>query len=695
VKESDLLKFLLEHTGNLRPAAGTTNAELNDLRKAFAASLRQGQSATEIGSLPSVAQVSDAARQDLEYFASDVTAPTQRTRLARREFITADRDVADWAAGMQPARTFGPFIDEFGRTHWFDLFLPAKAFRITRGNQILLLLPIGTHKREGELSLSVAAGTVWIRADQLTSGPPANAWVGLRVKGGTLDYPESSALSDAELSVPPSAILKLEIDLDPPSTPGPADGGGSEAANAIASLPASATFDFGPLGVETISTTSSSITVYGNHANLSRSPAAPSPSYEPLLRMILIPMDADLDSLSIGEVHSTLFRPAGSAPIEKAAWGLITTISNADDLATAAGSGSLVLVTQAGLGAATIENLTGETALGKAFFVIDPMSLAILASQVKSYRGHQTLRLWQEAGDEERYSSIDLSFPSPFLLSFISKRDGIDLLAVTAKLVAHLDRPLTVDGSRLPIEMDGSVAILQKDGDTLLGIGASAQLPGGFHPMALALTNGLVTATAPLNLFINATLGAATQLDKGTLSIAFGVYSVLPILPDPYAANFEPRLRDAPMAGVTLRAAITWPDVKQPELVISLDTTDNTLLQILPDPNPAAQDPFGLARVERNENYWLLDVSSGADQLGVVLSIPIAERPDQRNRLSIDGLNLQFPGDQLYTMLLPQFQWEAVYNTRNDKTFDKEGWLEPAVDVANEPPMAVHHLYAH
>ena len=676
MKESDLLKSLLAHTGNLRTAAGTTNAELDDLRSAFAASLRTGQLASEVGSLASVSPVSSAVRQDLNYFATQATTSTQRTLLARREFITAERDVVEWAAGMQPARTFGPFIDEVGRTHWFDLFVPAKAFRILRGDQILLLLPVGTRKREGELSLSVAAGTVWIRADQLTSESPANAWVGLRVKAGTLEYTQPSTISDSEMSVLPPAILKLRIDLDPPSTPGPAAGAGSEATNANASLPVSAAFDFGSLGVEKIATTSSSIAAYGNHANLTRSPAQP--FYEPLLHMVLIPMQADLDSISIGEVHSTLFRPIGSAPIEKAAWGLTTTISNPDDLAIAAGSGSLVLVTKVGLSGISIGNLTGETDLGKTFIVVDPMSLAITAPKVSSYRGRKALRLWQEMGHEERYSTIDLSFPLPFLLSFVSTRDGIDSLAVPAHLVGHLDRPLTVDGSRLPIEMDGSVALLQKGADTVLGIAARAELPGGFHPMALALTNALFTVTAPRNLFINATLATETQLDKGTLNIAFGLYSALPILPDPYAANFEPRMRDAPIAGVTLAAVITWPDVERPELGISLNTADENLLQILPDPNPGVGDP--LRRVERNEDYWLLDVSGGADQLGVVLSIPSIERADQKARMSITGLNLQFPGDQLYTMLLPQFQWEAVYNTRNDRTFDKEGWLEPSVD---------------
>jgi len=72
VKESYLLQSLVEYTGNLRPASSTSNGELNDLRMAFAASVRGGQSATDIGSLASAAPVPDAVRQDLEYFAARV-----------------------------------------------------------------------------------------------------------------------------------------------------------------------------------------------------------------------------------------------------------------------------------------------------------------------------------------------------------------------------------------------------------------------------------------------------------------------------------------------------------------------------------------------------------------------------------------------------------------------------------------------
>lgn len=680
VKESDLLKSLLDHTGSLRPAPGATNAELNDLRRAFAASLRQGQSANEIGSTVSTSAVSAAVRGDLEYLVGQELYAGQRTRIARRELASSVSGIAEWAAGMQPAQTFGPFVDDFGKPHWFDLFILSKPFRVLRGNQILLLLPIGTRKKPNEPSLAIPAGTVWIRGDQLTSSVPADAWVGIRVKGGTISFPQASTLTNTDLTILPSAILKLQIDLDPPSASGPAAGSGSEARNAEAKLPESATFAFGPLGVENISSTRASVTVYGNRATLARSAAAA--SYEPLLRMVLIPMVTDLKTLEIGTVHSTLFQPDGSARIEKAAWGLTVTIAKPDNLGAASGAGSLVLATAGGITGSWLGLSEGEAALGKTFLAVDPLSLVIVSPQVKHFRGQQTLSLWQETAANARHSTIDVRFPRPFSLSFVSGRNGLDSLAVTAHLVGHLDRPLTADGSRFPVELDGAVVLLQKGDDTFVGLDASAQLPGGFHPLAVALTNALLTITAPARLFLYGTLGPEMQLNTGTLGLIAGVYSVLPILPDPYAANFEPRgTRDAPLAGVSLRATVTWKAADQPALEIFLDTTDGSVSRLLPDPNREAHDPL---RTRLANNYWLVDVSSGADQFGVVLSVPSVQvRPDD-SRVRIGDVSLQFPGNQLYTMLLPQFQWEAVYNTRNIRTGDVDGMLHD--NVGNEPP---------
>ena len=682
MKESDLLKSLLDHTGNLRPAPGSTNAELNDLRRAFAASLRQGQSANEIGSTASTSAVSATVHGDLEYLSGQELYAGQRTRIARRELAASGTGIAEWAAGMQPAQTFGPFLDDFGKPHWFDLFILSKPFRVLRGNKVLLLLPIGTRKKPNESSLLIPAGTVWIGGDQLTSSVPTDAWVGIRVKGGTIGFPQASTLTNTDLTILPAAILKLQIDLDPPTATGPAAGPGSEATNADAKLPENATFAFGPLGVENISTTRASLTVYGNRSTLARS-ATPA-SYEPLLRMVLIPMVLDLNPLKIGTVHSTLFQPEGSARIEKAAWGLTVTISKPDNLGTASGAGSLVLATGAGLTGSWSGLSEGEATLGKTFLAVDPLSLAVVSPQVQHYRGQQTLTLWQEtAGDDPRHSTIDVRFPRPFSVTFVSGRNGLDSLAITAHLVGHLDRPLTVDGSRFPVEMDGAVVFLQKGDETFVGLDANAQLSGGFHPLAVALTNALLTITAPARLFLYGTVRAGMQLNTGTLGLISGVYSVLPILPDPYAANFEPRgTRDTPLAGVALRATVTWSAADQPALEISLDTAEGNVTRLLPEPNREALDPL---RSRIANNYWLLDVSSGADQLGVVLSIPSTQvvRPEDGG-LRIGDVSLQFPGNQLYTMLLPQFQWEAVYNTRNIRTGDVDGMLHQS--VGDEPP---------
>lgn len=129
---------------------------------------------------------------------------------------------------------------------------------------------------------------------------------------------------------------------------------------------------------------------------------------------------------------------------------------------------------------------------------------------------------------------------------------------------AHIDRPLAADGSRLGPSLPGTLAIYQTA--TLKGVMISGQAPQAASPpapIALALRNALLVTAPPAFLQVTGSFTAApTELDIGTLLLSFGVETLLPTLPDPYAANFLPAVpaANAPLATASslVLATVTW-----------------------------------------------------------------------------------------------------------------------------------------
>jgi hypothetical protein len=76
--------------------------------------------------------------------------------------------------------------------------------------------------------------------------------------------------------------------------------------------------------------------------------------------------------------------------------------------------------------------------------------------------------------------------------------------------------------------------------------------------------------------------------------------------------------------------------------------------------------------------FWMLDVSSAADQLGVSLSMPL--QADGQASLTIKDGALQAPAKRTQALLLPQFQWEPVHNMPNLRSGDVDGYLHSEQD---------------
>jgi hypothetical protein len=163
-------------------------------------------------------------------------------------------------------------------------------------------------------------------------------------------------------------------------------------------------------------------------------------------------------------------------------------------------------------------------------------------------------------------------------------------------------------------------------------------------------------------------LTTPTDLNQGVFSLTFRPYQVLPSLADPYAANFDALIRDSPVGGLQLQVTVKWPDPSAPALAFDLlpASAGQQIGELFPAARPIRQGDTLLELF----NHWttgnalqqlaLLDVSSNADQLGVAF-----ELADGDASFAFDNMALSTAGAQTKTFLLPQFQWEPMYNKFN------------------------------
>jgi hypothetical protein len=187
---------------------------------------------------------------------------------------------------------------------------------------------------------------------------------------------------------------------------------------------------------------------------------------------------------------------------------------------------------------------------------------------------------------------------------------------------------------------------------------------------------------------------------SGILALFFQLRSVLPILPDPYAANvlWEPRRQEleGPSSGVV--ATITrWQANKNPTLDILLLSGDGPIMSLSAAPpnipptskrerlsfigreaeaNAAFQQRFASVSRGGGNGFVLLDVSTNASLFAVgfapasrtsTVDAPSLGTPS----IAFRDLYLTTPGRNIRILTLPPVQWEAVTTTNdpNDPTF--------------------------
>ena len=466
--------------------------------------------------------------------------------------------------------------------------------------------------------------------------------------------------------------------LDPAAVSAGA-GPGADARASLVTTPAQITLTFTATGGVLSAASDATLTAFGTTLKLTRQPIAA--HYDALFGRVDFPFLPDQSSFAIAASHSTLAIFGGAASIFGAAWSLPLTIGTPGSLGTAAGAGGLALGLNPGLNM----HWSGRDAPAECGFCVlmaEPGLLAVGGLGARAVNVAQAIALWGQ-------STLTVRTPAVFPFRFTSESSGQESFAFIPMLVATLDQPRTINNARARLAAPALVILVQAASGTTLVVEATAP-QAQTSIQSYVIKNLLLKASSPLTLLAVATYtgGAAST---GTLVLQFNLRLLLPILPDPYAANLAFDARRALDTGVlgTLSVLMRWQPAKPVTLDLllpqgALDGVTASPPSTVPAPpggevgKVLATDAEALARMQAlfestvpggASGPTLLDLSTNVSQFGVsfgassgavlgaaVSAVAVSARPN----VSVADLFLQTPGLDLRVVTLPAVQWEPV-----------------------------------
>ena len=666
-------------TADLEPLPGATAQDLDEARAALALAISAGQPVPGSLSIPAEvirggAKFADSTARALTGVTSVLAKPSAGQQLVNwRTFPVASASLSaappDFSNGRAVDRTLGPFRDSLGRPVWVDLFLFSEQFQLVRSPgaapfatvQIKGLIASGDH-------FNLSAGSVWIASQQLTSTAPAGGYTGLKIQGGTLTFSQSLSSSGDQIVVPAAVTVTLALQLDQ-ATAAPGSGPGQDGRLSQCNTPTTATFVFTASGASISAVGNGHLQAYGSDAEIDAQ-IAPAPAYAAPVARILVPAKTDITEFKVVDAHSDEFMLSDAAPVTFAAWALPVAIAPPSSLGKAAGAGGLALVVGDGLAAAW-KGQPGPVPLGPAVILVDPGVITVVALTSRGLGARQSINLWAKQSGGTATSRVDLSWPSLFAVRFISASLGAEGVILTGAMTANLDRPITVAGNRVFIQSKLAViAFIESSAFTGVFVDAALDPPPApptpALPLTFAIKNAVLRTTPPSNFLLTGAFDG-TSSAHGTVAIAFNLQFLLPILPDPYAANVDIPIRRVIDVGTLgpMLATVAWTGGNAPQLGFDLPANAMAITKPLP-PSPQPSQPSLAASavvVQQPPGIVLLDLSTNVDQFGVNFlaqstdAIGAAASPSP---LAVDSLFLESASHAVAVLTVPAVQWEPI-----------------------------------
>ena len=583
----------LQHlTGRLTPSSSAPADELARFERTLARHLRDHPDLTISGNrLPhegadALEDESDAFTRRIRNLEAELTGQPMGPAAAaplvfRRE--TAFRStllgnsVPEWGAGMAPAASYGPFLDDNGLHVWFDLFQPTRLISVLFAGSAapVLRVPIwGTIT--GRQSYRIEAGSAWIASHVIARVAALEGhYTGLKITGGSLDLSQVATASGDSIVIPASATAALHLDLDQTVAPHPAQAAGIDAAEAAVHLPERFDLEL-QLHASRVRGGDASCTVFGCQVDFRQSGQAP--LWLPLVSQVLVPYAAATrtnapDHFEIVTSKSALCTVEGRAPIDPATTGWLLPAAKVDPLAlgAAAGVGALCVTVQKGLSTTWRDLARARTTLLHPGVIVEPGLVTLIDFTASNVHGRQRWTLWRNKDDTRHRSAILLTFGKLFPFVFVSAAANSEGVFFFCGVKAEIDRPVDANGKPFPIRSAVGFGATLQIGETFHAVLLDSDLldaqlgnPTAARPYSLALRNALFTVTGPRSLVLFGVLENG-RLTSGLLALTHDIHRYLPTLPDPYVASYTGLQRESAAVGFAgARQALTgfvkWPD---------------------------------------------------------------------------------------------------------------------------------------
>ena len=463
------------------------------------------------------------------------------------------------SAGVR-VKTVGPIIDINKKPVWFDFVNVKKLIAIyVQGRNMPVILFDATFKQrrlqlfntkpvELTKTYTVDPETVWIHGKVFSTDVPDEYYCGLRVKGGTIGLDIDPFMENNRLTVTSATMITVDLKLEQNDAfeSDPSSQYGTDARNANFHLPENLKFSFKNNLKNITEITDASWKVYGQESNFKYQNSQVC-IYNPAIGRVAIPVKCDSTDFEVSNCQSPFFTFGGKTKIKNSWWALsVTKIDIANPL-EADGNGALIVECDKGLDAKWTNLQNKSVSFVNPFILGEPGRINITDITSDGSGAFQNYIGWN---DEQNIfgTTVECKYNKNSLLVFNTVAKGDELIYGLSDWNIKTDRPVKVNGEAVTVKTKNSTFVLavSKIKSTLTVFDENIlwdnKLPADkipkVKPYALAMHNALFTVTPPnsLVLFAEATPDLKA-LTRGQMYLGFGLYSYLPTLPDPYAAN--------------------------------------------------------------------------------------------------------------------------------------------------------------